>query len=64
MYKRQNHAITYQDSQDFIAISQQAANVLNNYVSPNAAIGDAHEDVTDYIRTKDFTPNTLSLIHI
>ena len=54
-----NHAITYQDSQDFIAISQQAANVLNNYVSPNAAIGDAHEDVTDYIRTKDFTPNTM-----
>ena len=30
-----------------------------NYVSPNAAIGDAHEDVTDYIRTKDFTPNTM-----
>jgi PiT family inorganic phosphate transporter len=32
---------------------------LTKYVSPNAAIGDAHEDVTDYIRTKDFTPNTM-----
>jgi inorganic phosphate transporter, PiT family len=54
-----NHAVTYQQSQDFIAVSQQAANVLSNYVSPNAAIGDAHDDVTDYIRTKDFTPNTM-----
>ena len=28
-------------------------------ISPNAAISDAHEDVTDYIRTKNFTPNTM-----
>ena len=54
-----NHAVTWKDSQDFIAVSQQAAAVLDKYVSPNAAIGDAHDDVTDYIRTKDFTPNTM-----
>src|ERR1700722_11402020 len=54
-----NHAVTYQDSQDFIAVSQQAANTLSNYISPNAVIGDAHEDVTNYIRTKEFTPNTM-----
>ncbi len=54
-----NHAVTYQDSQDFIAVSEQAADVLNKYVSPNAAIGDAHEDVTAYIRDKNFTPNTM-----
>jgi PiT family inorganic phosphate transporter len=54
-----NHAITYQDSQDFIAVSIQAADALTKYVSPNATIGDAHDDVTDYIRTKDFTPNTM-----
>src|SRR6202522_3760675 len=54
-----NHAVTYQDSQDFIASSQQAANVLSNYVSPNAAVGDAHDDVTAYIRDKNFTPNTI-----
>ena len=41
-----NHAITYKDSQDFIAVSAQAADALTKYVSPNAAIGDAHEDVT------------------
>jgi PiT family inorganic phosphate transporter len=54
-----NHAITYKDSQDFIAVSQQAADTLTKYVSPNAVVGDAHDDVTDYIRTKDFTPNTM-----
>ncbi len=41
-----NHAITKQQSQDFIAVSQQAANTLNKYVSPNAVIGDAREEVT------------------
>jgi PiT family inorganic phosphate transporter len=54
-----NHAVTWKDSQDFIAVSTQAADTLSKYVSPNAAIGDAHDDVTDYIRTKDFTPNTM-----
>ncbi|MGA9736864.1 MAG: inorganic phosphate transporter [Candidatus Sulfotelmatobacter sp.] len=54
-----NHAVTYKDSQDFIAVSHEAADVLNKYVSPNAAIGDAHDDVTNYIRDKEFTPNTM-----
>jgi PiT family inorganic phosphate transporter len=54
-----NHAVTLKDSQDFIAVSQEAADTLTNYVSPNAVVGDAHDDVTDYIRTKDFTPNTM-----
>jgi PiT family inorganic phosphate transporter len=54
-----NHAVTPQQSQDFIAVSQQAAGVLDHYVSPNAVIGDARDEVTDYIRTKEFTPNTV-----
>ena len=54
-----NHAVTFKDSQDFIAVSQQAADALSKYVSPDAVIGDAHQDVTDYIRTKNFTPNTM-----
>ncbi|HSZ61361.1 MAG TPA: inorganic phosphate transporter [Terriglobales bacterium] len=54
-----NHAITRSQSDDFIAVSQQAANTLSNYVSPNAIIGDAREELTDYIRTKQFTPNTM-----
>jgi PiT family inorganic phosphate transporter len=54
-----NHALTRKDSDDFIAVSQQAAGILSNYVSPNAVISDAREEVTDYIRTKNFTPNTM-----
>jgi PiT family inorganic phosphate transporter len=54
-----NHAVTFKDSQDFIAISLQAAETLTKYVSPDAVVGDAHEDVTSYIRDKNFTPNTM-----
>src|SRR5579863_2918244 len=54
-----NHAVTYQQSQDFIAVSQQAAETISHYVSPDAVIGDARDDVTAYIRTRQFTPNTV-----
>ena len=54
-----NHAVTPQQSQDFIAVSTQAADVLNKYVVNSAAIGDPREDVTEYIRTKEFKPNTM-----
>jgi inorganic phosphate transporter, PiT family len=54
-----NHAVTYQQTQDFVAVSTQTANMLTNYVSPNAIIGDSREEVTDYIRTKNFTPDTM-----
>jgi PiT family inorganic phosphate transporter len=54
-----NHAITTRQSQDFVAVSQQAGNTLNKYVSPNAVISDAREDVTAFIRSKEFTPNTM-----
>jgi inorganic phosphate transporter, PiT family len=54
-----NHAVTYQESQDFIAVSEQAANMLDHYVEPGAVIGDARDDLTAYIRTKQFTPNTM-----
>jgi PiT family inorganic phosphate transporter len=54
-----NHAVTLRDSQDFIAISQQTANTLDHYVEPGAVIGDARDDVTDFIRTKQFNANTM-----
>ena len=38
-----NHAITRSQSDDFIAVSQQAANVLSKYVSPDAVISDARK---------------------
>jgi inorganic phosphate transporter, PiT family len=54
-----NHAVTFQQSQDFIATSREAADVLDHYVEPNAVIGDARDDITDYIRTKRFNANTM-----
>src|SRR5271165_1034165 len=54
-----NHAITYQQSQDFIAVSQQTGNTLSKYVNANAVVGDDRDEVTDYIRSKQFTPNTM-----
>ena len=54
-----NHAVTASQSADFIAVSQQAATALDSYVSPAAVIGDPREDVSNYVRTKEFTPNTV-----
>jgi inorganic phosphate transporter, PiT family len=54
-----NHAVTKRQSQDFIAVSEQAGNTLNKYVSPSAVIADARDEVTTYVRTKEFTPNTM-----
>jgi PiT family inorganic phosphate transporter len=54
-----NHAVNFQQTQDFVAVSTQTANMLDHYVSPNAVIGDPREDLTNYIRTKQFTPNTM-----
>jgi PiT family inorganic phosphate transporter len=54
-----NHAVTASQTQDFIAVSTQTADTLNKYVQQSTSIGDPREDVTDYIRTKEFKPNTM-----
>jgi len=54
-----NHAVTARESQDFIAVSRQAADTVGKYVEGSAVIGDPREEVTDYVRTKQFTPSTM-----
>lgn len=54
-----NHAVTTQQTADFVAVSTQTADAISHYVSPSAVIGDSRDEVTDYIRTKQFTPNTM-----
>jgi PiT family inorganic phosphate transporter len=54
-----NHAITTQQTEDFVAVSKQTAEALGHYVSPSAVVADARDEVTDYIRSKNFTPNTM-----
>jgi PiT family inorganic phosphate transporter len=54
-----NHAVTARQTEDFVAVSKQTAEALGNYVTPAAVIGDPRDEVTDYIRTRQFTPNTM-----
>ena len=54
-----NHAVTARQTVDFVAVSTQTADMLGKYVSPSAVVGDDREEVTDYIRTREFTPNTM-----
>jgi PiT family inorganic phosphate transporter len=53
-----NHAIGTGQVADFAAVSEQAAHVLSGYVSQDAVMDDARADLTDYIRSKNFTPTT------
>ena len=54
-----NHAVTTRQSQDFVAVSRQAADTVGKYVEASAVVGDPREDLTTFIRTKEFTPNTM-----
>ncbi len=53
-----NHAIPPSQVQTFIAVSDRANATLSKYVSPDAVIGDPAEEVTAYIRTRQFTDGT------
>jgi inorganic phosphate transporter, PiT family len=54
-----NHAVGYGQVQDFAAVSEQAISAVNHYVDPSAVVGDTRDEVTTYIRTKQFTPATM-----
>jgi inorganic phosphate transporter, PiT family len=59
-----NHAVTPRQSADFVAVSHQAAETLDKYVTPAAVVGDPRDDVTDYIRTKEFKPGTMLALRV
>jgi len=54
-----NHAVGTRDVVDFVAVSQQVSGILNSKVDQNAVMGDPRNDVTQYIKTKQFTPTTM-----
>jgi PiT family inorganic phosphate transporter len=54
-----NHAMSYEETQGFIAVSRETSRAFDSYVSPGAVIGDPRDDVTDYVRTRDFKPTTM-----
>jgi PiT family inorganic phosphate transporter len=54
-----NRAVTPAQTQDFLAVSQQTVQVVSKYVDPSAVVADPRDDLTAYIRTKDFNANTM-----
>jgi PiT family inorganic phosphate transporter len=54
-----NHSVGTQDVIGFVAVSDQVAGVLTNHVDKNAIMSDPRADVTDFLKTKQFTPTTM-----
>ena len=59
-----NHAVTPSQSIDFIASSHQAAETVGKYVEASAVVGDPRDEITDYIRTKQFKPDTMLALRV
>jgi PiT family inorganic phosphate transporter len=55
-----NHAIGFNQVQDFAAVSQQAATTLQGYVDPAGSVGDPRADITRYLQTKQLAPETVA----
>jgi PiT family inorganic phosphate transporter len=55
-----NHAIGFNQVQDFEAVSVQAAATLQGYISPGGSVGDPRADVTRYLQTKKLAPETVA----
>jgi len=54
-----NHAVSSSQTADFLASSSQTAQVMSKYVKPSAVVADPRDDLTNYIRTKEFNDNTM-----
>jgi PiT family inorganic phosphate transporter len=54
-----NHAVGPSQVVDFVAVSDQVSGILTNHVDKNAIMTDPRSDVTDFIKTKNFTPTTM-----
>jgi inorganic phosphate transporter, PiT family len=54
-----NRAVSPSQTADFLAVSQQTVQMVNKYVQPSAVVADPRDDLTAYIRTQEFTPNTM-----
>jgi PiT family inorganic phosphate transporter len=54
-----NHAITAQQTTDFVAVSHQTVDTIHKYVSSTTTIGDPHDEIKNYVSTREFTPYTM-----
>jgi len=54
-----NHTVGASDIVTFVAISDQASKVLDAHVDKNAVMADPRSDVTAFISSKDFKPESM-----
>ena len=54
-----NHAIGFNQVQDFAAVSEQAASTMQGYVTPGGSVGDPRADIVSYLQTKKIAPETI-----
>ncbi len=54
-----NHAVSPSQTADFLASTAQTVQVVNKYVKPTAVVADSRDDLTNYIRTREFNDNTM-----
>jgi inorganic phosphate transporter, PiT family len=59
-----NHAVSARDIQDFIAASERAAVIVEAHTDKNAVVGDAAAELTDYLRTKQLQPATMTALRV
>ena len=58
-----NRAVTPDQTQVFVAVSHQASDVLSHYAPAGApASVDARKEVTDFVRTREIAPVTISAL--
>jgi PiT family inorganic phosphate transporter len=54
-----NHAVTYKESQDFIAVSAQTVDTLGHYAKLGITVDDPRAELTEYVRTKTMKDTTI-----
>ncbi|HEY2901044.1 MAG TPA: inorganic phosphate transporter [Polyangia bacterium] len=54
-----NHAVSAKESQDFVAVSAQAAEALGHYPSAGTVSSDGRAEVTEFVRSRALQANTL-----
>jgi len=58
-----NHAVTPAETADFLAVSAQTAQVVSKHVTGSTTLDVPRDELTDYIRTREFTQNTMRALH-
>jgi inorganic phosphate transporter, PiT family len=57
-----NHAVPARYTQDFIAVSEQASDRMAAYMPAGVVVADPRAEVTEYLRTRSLTPNTVPAV--